>query len=87
MDFYESSLRYTSRIDRVVLCGGGANLLGLVPFLVKRLQRPVEIGDPWINFSFSTSLPVIPADQSVQFSTAIGLSVGGRYSSLYASQD
>ena len=87
MDFYVGSLRYTPSIDRVILCGGGANLLGLIPFFVRRLQKPVEIGNPWVNFSFDTALPIIPAEQAVQFSTAIGLSLGGHYSSLYAYQD
>lgn len=75
-DFYFNSLHYTSSVDRVILCGGGSNLQGLVPFMARRLQKQVEMGDPWVNFSFEKRLPPIPYGDAVRYSTVLGLSFG-----------
>ncbi|MEI8103292.1 MAG: type IV pilus assembly protein PilM [Candidatus Moraniibacteriota bacterium] len=85
MDFYNGSLNYTPSIDRILLCGGGSNLLGLVPYLAQRLQRSVEKGDPWVTLRLGHKIPSIPFEESSQFSTALGLSLGGINSSIYAS--
>jgi type IV pilus assembly protein PilM len=84
LNFYMSSLGYTPSVDRILLCGGGANLLGLVPYLAQRLHRPIEKGDPWSTLRFGKTLPPIAFQQASQFSTALGLSLGSNISSVYA---
>lgn len=66
-------------IEKIVLCGGGANLKGLPEFLSNTLKIPVELGDPFLN--------IIPCDKRLEcpitfqsalsFTTAIGLALRG----------
>ncbi|MDD5084068.1 MAG: type IV pilus assembly protein PilM [Candidatus Moranbacteria bacterium] len=75
IDFYLTGLRYSSAIDTVVLCGGGSNMVGLLPYLSQRLNMPVQFGNPWVNLRLGKHLPPIEKKKSVQYSTAIGLAL------------
>ena len=78
IDFYLTDLKYSSDIDKIIVCGGGANTKGIIPFLSKKLGRTVEMGNPWANFSTrNNELPGIEKDKSVEYSTAIGLAIKG----------
>jgi len=77
IDFYLNNLHYSKNIDAIVLCGGGSNMQGLLPFLARRLGRPVEFGNPWVNIRLGKQLPLIDRNHSVQYSTAIGLALRG----------
>lgn len=77
VDFYLNTLRYSSAVDKVVLCGGGSNMRGILPYLAKKLNKPVEFGNPWVNLRIGKSIPVINKKQSVQYSTALGLALRG----------
>lgn len=77
MDFYLSNLRYSSAIDAIVFCGGGSNMKGLLPYMSRRLGRPVEAGNPWVNVKLGRRLPPIERERSLQYSTAIGLALRG----------
>ncbi|MFZ1654259.1 MAG: type IV pilus assembly protein PilM [Candidatus Moraniibacteriota bacterium] len=76
-NFYLTNLGYSTTIDSIVLCGGGSNMKGLLPFLTKRLNQSVEFGNPWVNIKLGRSLPPIDRGRSVQYSTAIGLALRG----------
>lgn len=73
--FYLNDLKYSSAVDTVVLCGGGSNMVGLLPYLSQRLSVPVELGNPWVNVRLGGRLPLIERKRSVQYSTAIGLAL------------
>lgn len=77
IDFYLSDLSYSNDIDKIIICGGGANAKGIVPYLSKKLGREVELGNPWVNFPPSNKLPEIEREKSVEYSTAIGLAIKG----------
>ncbi len=77
IDFYLNNLQYSKNIDAIVLCGGGSNMQGLLPFFARRLGRPVEFGNPWVNIRLGKQLPLIDRNHSVQYSTAIGLALRG----------
>lgn len=77
IDFYLTGLKYSESIDKIVICGGGSNTKGIVPYLSKKLGRNIEFGNPWINMSLGKNLPTIEKSQSVQYSTAIGLALKG----------
>jgi type IV pilus assembly protein PilM len=77
MDFYLSGLGYTKTIDKILLCGGGANTKGMLPYLSKKMGRTIESGNPWINFNLGKNLPLIEKNASIQYSTAIGLALKG----------
>lgn len=75
--FYLENLHYSEAIDSVVLCGGGSNMKGLLPYLTRRLNRNIEFGNPWVNVRIGDQIPPIDRNHSVQYSTAIGLALRG----------
>ena len=74
IDFYQNINTVSGDVNRIIICGG-ANLKGLVPYLAKRLEHKICIGDPWINLDFGGHLPIISREKSLQFTTAIGLAM------------
>jgi type IV pilus assembly protein PilM len=78
MDFYADSLKYSGGVDTILLCGGGGRLKGLTLYLSRRLGKVVRPGNPWVNFRFGCDLPPIAKEESVRFSTAIGLALCAR---------
>jgi type IV pilus assembly protein PilM len=77
IDFYQNTSKQATEIKKIIVCGGGANLKGLVPYLTTRLCKNVTMGDPWINFNFGNKLPIVSRDESVRYATAIGLAMRG----------
>ncbi|MFZ2192757.1 MAG: type IV pilus assembly protein PilM [Candidatus Moraniibacteriota bacterium] len=76
IDFYQSiNGEVGAKIKKIIICGGGSNLKGLLSYLTKRLAKEVSIGDPWVNLDFGNNLPIINKDRSTQFSTAVGLAM------------
>lgn len=75
--FYLGNLHYSNDIDTVILCGGGANMKGLLPYFSRRLGRDVAFGNPWVNVHLGNRLPPIDRNHAVQYSTAIGLALRG----------
>ncbi|NTV40808.1 MAG: type IV pilus assembly protein PilM [Candidatus Moranbacteria bacterium] len=77
IDFYLSGLGYSKSVDKIIICGGGANTKGIVPYLSKKLGREIELGNSWSNLNFGKKLPLIEKGHSLQYSTAIGLALKG----------
>ncbi len=75
IDFYLDGLRYSPSIDFVVMCGGGARTKGIMPYLSRKINKEIFLGNPWINFNQKDKIPIIKRDDSVQYSTAIGLAL------------
>ena len=73
IDFYSNSLTYSNGIDRIIMCGGGARMKGIAPYLSRRLGYNIELGNPWVNMNFENTVPPIDRDKSVQYATVIGL--------------
>ncbi|MCB9878460.1 MAG: pilus assembly protein PilM [Planctomycetes bacterium] len=75
------------RLDKVLLCGGGARLRGLRGLLRENLRCPVELFDPFANVDLS-ALPPDDAEQLQQMRhesvVALGLAVGRLDDTLYA---
>ncbi len=64
-------------IEKVILCGGGANLKGLPEFLFEFLKIPVELGDPFVNIipcNKGEKCPII-YQKALSYSTAFGLAL------------
>lgn len=83
INYYESHARHehlqrpASTIQKIILCGGGANLKGIAQFLVKELHKEVSIGNPWVNI-LPTSLEELPPlsfAESLRYTTAFGLAL------------
>jgi len=65
--------------EKILLCGGGANLKGLREFLARELKMEVQLGNPWVNI-FSHPLKEIPPisyEESLKYTTALGLALRG----------
>ncbi|KKQ53181.1 MAG: Type IV pilus assembly protein PilM [Parcubacteria group bacterium GW2011_GWD2_38_11] len=77
IDFFITGLKYSNSIDKIIICGGGANTKGILPYFSKKLGREIQLGNPWINMKLGKNLPVIEKNQSLQFSTAAGLALKG----------
>jgi len=77
LDFYGETFRSKPAIEKVILSGGGSNIKGLTDFLAKRLNKKVEIGNPWVNVKIGKNGPIIDNINSIRYSTAIGLAIKG----------
>jgi len=75
------------RLDKVLVCGGGARLRGLRGLLRENLRCPVELFDPFENVDLS-ALPPEDAEQLEQMrheaAVALGLAVGRLDDTLYS---
>lgn len=61
-------------LDRVVIAGGNANMLGLSEYLSGALSLPVVVADVWQNiFSLDEYIPAMPMNSSLEYAPAIGL--------------
>ncbi len=67
------------KIEKIIICGGGANLKGLPEFLQNELKIPIEIGNPLINILGynETGNQIIPQKKILSFTTALGLALRG----------
>lgn len=87
MDYYDSHAGHQHisqeerQIKKVILAGGGANLKGLDEFLAKSLKTEVFLGNPWVNIMPTPfhELPPLPLDQSLRYSTVLGLALRGTH--------
>lgn len=85
MGYYESHAIHQhltheeKNVRQVLLAGGQANIAGLKEFLQKELEKPVSLGNPWVNIFEQNpkELPPLPFSQSLQYATALGLALRG----------
>jgi type IV pilus assembly protein PilM len=83
IDFYQThgleGYSETKDVSKILLCGGGANLNGLPSFLSGALELPVEVGNPWVNIleAAPESIPELSYDQSISYTTVLGLALRG----------
>jgi len=85
MSYYESHIshqhlrRPAKDIRNILLCGGGANLKGLPEFLTKELKIETVVGNPWHNILPTPlkELPPMPFQDSIRYTTALGLALRG----------
>lgn len=75
IDFHKSYLEGAS-INKILLCGGGANLKGLPAMISKEFKLPVEMADPLINIKNKKAMPRANA---MSYATAIGLALRDFY--------
>jgi len=83
--YYQNHINYTEhlskdgKIEKIVLCGRGSNLKGLTDFLSFELKVPVELGNPWINILSDPlrEVPGMPYEESLGYTTALGLALRG----------
>lgn len=62
-------------VQRALLIGGGANLLGLDEYVQNQLQIPTVLGNGLLYVQTPQSLSVITKELQTRFATAIGLAI------------
>jgi len=69
----------SEKVEKILLCGGGANLKGLREFLIMELKLPVQLGNPWINILPEPlkEIPELSYKESLKYTTALGLALRG----------
>lgn len=66
-----------SKISKIILCGGGSNLIGLAEYIRVSMKLPVLVADVWINIlDFKKNIPEISFKKSLSYTTALGLALG-----------
>ncbi len=87
LDYYHShekgnkGTQSKKEMEKILLCGGGANLKGLISFLAQNLKVEVELSNPWINILKRPlkEVPELPFEKSLSYTTALGLALKGIY--------
>jgi len=77
--FHEHLPSSQRSLEKILLCGGGANLRGLTDFLSSEIRLPAEIANPLVNISANSpkyKFQLSP-DQSLSYVTALGLALRG----------
>jgi len=81
LDYYKSHVPSAviirdSKVDRILLCGGGAHLMGLGDFLTSTFKIKVELANPWINIK-AIKQQGTPLSSFLGYPTALGLGLRG----------
>lgn len=64
-------------LNRIILCGGDANLAGLAEYLELGMKIPVESANSWVNISnMEVSIPDMSFQESLGYVTVLGLAFG-----------
>ena len=65
------------QINRIILCGGDANLTGLADYLEASMKIKVVHANVWINISdMDISVPNMSFEESLGYTTVLGLALG-----------
>jgi type IV pilus assembly protein PilM len=84
--FHEDHSKLSPAVNKIILCGGAANLAGLPDYIAARLNigigKPIDrivLGDPWINAFHADKRPKLDMtdQEAVAYSTVIGLALRG----------
>lgn len=83
LDYYQTHASHehlppgNKRVSKILLCGGGANLKGLIELLALELRISVELGNPWVNIlpDDQKEIPELPFEKSLGYTTALGLAL------------
>ena len=71
--YYQGHIDATRPVQRTLLSGGGAQLLGLPEYLSQQLGHPVELSQPLAGIN-TRQFPLTPS-QGLQYATALGLAM------------
>ncbi|MDP3725692.1 MAG: pilus assembly protein PilM [bacterium] len=73
---HENIIEKGSAVERIIICGGEANVPGLPNYLATTLETDIEIANPWVNInSLNEYVPEIPSNHALRYATALGLAL------------
>ncbi|MDO8523793.1 MAG: type IV pilus assembly protein PilM [bacterium] len=65
-------------VEKIIVCGGNANLRGFPEYLEGAVGLPVSVANVWVRaFSLDAYVPPMPFSESLEYATAIGLAERG----------
>lgn len=64
-----------NRIERVILAGGGSNLLGIEKYFTAQINLPIIKGNPFLRVGYPPEIEPLINELSADFGTAIGLGI------------
>lgn len=65
-----------TQVDRLILCGPSATIVGLTKYLSARLNIPVDIANVWLNnFDLDDYLPELDRREALNYATVNGLNL------------
>ncbi len=71
-------------IDRMIIAGGNANMIGLSEYLADATGLSVGVANVWTNaFSLDEYIPHMPAHESLEFAPAIGLALKSAFNQTW----
>lgn len=72
-DLFEK--KYNSKIERIILTGGGADLIGISEYVSSQIGLPTAKSNPFKNISYSVSLAPALSSLSTRLCGAIGAAI------------
>ncbi len=72
-DNYEKN--YETKLERIILTGGGANLLGIVQYTEKEIGLTTVVGNSFSQVNYSSKIETIIKELSPVFAVSIGLGI------------
>ncbi len=64
-------------IQKIILCGGDSNLIGLSEYLSTSMKIPVEMADVWVNVGeIERQVPTMGFKRALSFAASLGLALG-----------
>ncbi len=73
---HENIIGKGGAVERIIICGGEANVPGLPNYLATTLETEIEIANPWVNInSLIEYVPEIPSNHALRYATALGLAL------------
>jgi type IV pilus assembly protein PilM len=72
---YESQFPQAAKIERVILSGGGANLLGIEKYASRELGIPAVKAAPFLKFEYPPAIEPVVRELGPMMSVALGLAL------------
>jgi type IV pilus assembly protein PilM len=66
---------FNSKIQKIILSGGGAKLLGIDNYFSSQFNLPVSTINPFLKVNYPQSIEPLIRDLGPSFSVAIGLGI------------
>lgn len=72
---YATQFPQSKKIERVILSGGGTNLLGIEKYVGRQMGIPVVKANPFVRFEYPPTIEPVVGELSPLFSVALGLTL------------
>lgn len=66
---------YNDKVERVIVSGGSANLLGIIPYIQEQFGLPASKANPFAQINYPASMEPFVNDLGPEFAVAIGLGI------------